>query len=123
LKQKLNPSDNFMDRWIISANQNLIKLVRHEMDHYKLYNVVRPLLTFLESLTNWYVRLNRTRMKGEDGIEEQKRSLNILFDVLLTTTVLMASITPFLTEHMYQNLKNGFDEKDKDLYADSIHFL
>jgi len=40
-------------------------------------------------------------MKGEDGIEEQKRSLNILFDVLLTTTVLMASITPFLTEHMY----------------------
>lgn len=112
-----------MDRWIISANQNLIKLVRHEMDHYKLYNVVRPLLTFLESLTNWYVRLNRTRMKGEDGIEEQKRSLNILFDVLLTTTVLMASITPFLTEHMYQNLKNGIDEKDKELYAESIHFL
>ena len=112
-----------MDRWIISANQNLIKLVRHEMDHYKLYNVVRPLLTFLESLTNWYVRLNRTRMKGEDGIEEQKRSLNILFDVLLTTTVLMASITPFLTEHMYQNLRNGIDEKDKDLYAESIHIL
>jgi len=40
------------------------------MDSYKLYNVVRPLLNFLESLTNWYVRLNRTRMKGEDGIEE-----------------------------------------------------
>ena len=70
-----------MDRWIVSANQNLIKYVRQEMDCYKLYNVVRPLLTFLEKLSNWYVRLNRTRMKGEEGPEEQKRSLNILFDV------------------------------------------
>jgi len=44
--------------------------VRQEMDAYKLYDVVRPLLTFLEKLSNWYVRLNRTRMKGEDGVEE-----------------------------------------------------
>lgn len=114
---------NMMDRWIISATQNLIKYVRHEMDDYKLYNVVRPLLSFLEKLSNWYVRLNRTRMKGEDGVEEQKKSLNILFDVLLNTTTLMACITPFLTEFMYQNLRNGISEKDEHLRAESIHFL
>jgi isoleucyl-tRNA synthetase len=57
-----------MDRWIISATQNLIKLVRAEMDAYRLYNVVKPLLSFLDQLTNWYVRLNRTRMKGEEGV-------------------------------------------------------
>ena len=62
-------------------------------------------------------------MKGEEGPEEQKRSLNILFDVLLNTTTLMACITPFLTEFMYQNLKNGISDDDKDLKADSIHFL
>lgn len=90
-----------MDRWIISANQNLIKYVRREMDSYKLYNVVSPLLNFLEQLTNWYVRLNRPRMKGDEGIEEQVRSLNILFDVLLSTTTLMSCITPFVTEHFY----------------------
>ena len=54
-----------MDRWIITANQHLIKNVRHEMDSYKLYNVVRPMLDFLEQLTNWYVRLNRPRIKGD----------------------------------------------------------
>ena len=56
-----------MDRWIISATQNLIKYVRFEMDTYKLYMVVKPLLSFLEKLSNWYVRLNRPRMKGEEG--------------------------------------------------------
>lgn len=112
-----------MDRWIISANQNLIKYVRREMDSYKLYTVVPPLLNFLEQLTNWYVRLNRPRMKGDEGIEEQRRSLNILFDVLLSTTTLMSCITPFVTEHFYQNLRNGIDPKDADLYQKSVHFL
>lgn len=62
-------------------------------------------------------------MKGDDGIEEQRRSLNILYDVLLSTTTLMSCITPFVTEHFYQNLRNGIDPKDADLYQKSVHFL
>lgn len=112
-----------MDRWIISKTQNMIKLVRFEMDNYKLYNVVKPLLDFLDQLTNWYVRLNRPRMKGDKGTEDQKQSLNVLFDVLLNTTTLMACITPFITEHFYQNLKNGIDKNDKNIYQESVHFL
>jgi len=85
------------------------------MENYKLYMVVRPLLSFLEKLSNWYVRLNRSRMKGEEGPLEQQRSLNVLFEVILTTSTLMSSITPFITEHMYQNLKNGISEEDQHL--------
>lgn len=72
LKYKLakDPAANFTDNWIIAANQNLIKFVRHEMDSYKLYNVLRPMLDFIEDLTNWYVRLNRPRMKGDDNDEQ-----------------------------------------------------
>ena len=101
----------------------MLKLARNELDNYHLYNVVKPLLTFLEQLTNWYVRLNRSRMKGDEGVQEQVTSLNILFDALLSTNLLMASITPFITEHMYQNMKNGIDMNNKDLYQESIHFL
>ena len=36
------------------------------MEKYKLYTVVPKLLLFLENLTNWYVRLNRLRLKGEN---------------------------------------------------------
>mmetsp|Transcript_5114 Transcript_5114/g.7794 ORF Transcript_5114/g.7794 Transcript_5114/m.7794 type:complete len:894 (+) Transcript_5114:445-3126(+) len=123
MKYKVREGGNVMDKWIVSCNQNLIKLVRNEMDHYKLYNVVRPLIAFLEFLTNAYVRFNRSRMKGEDGIEEQVISLNILFDVLHNTNTLMSCITPFITDHMYQNMKNGINPDNKDLHANSIHFL
>lgn len=113
---------NLMDRWIISATHSLLKYARQEMDAYKLYLVVRPLLTFLEKLSNWYVRLNRSRMKGEEGPVEQQRSLNVLFEVILMTSTLMAPITPFLPEHMYQNLRNGLAD-GSPLKETSIHFL
>jgi len=48
----------------------MIKYVRNEMDNYRLYNVVRHLVKFLENLTNWYVRLNRNRMKGDTDVED-----------------------------------------------------
>lgn len=56
------------------------------------------------------MRLNRNRMKGDDGVEEQILALNTLFDVLLNTSILMSSITPFLSEFIYQNLRNGISE-------------
>lgn len=114
---------NIMDRWILSATQSLVKYVRREMDTYMLYKVVKPLLSFLEKLSNWYVRLNRPRMKGEEGTLEQQRSLNVLFEVLLTTNILMSCITPFLTEMMYQNMRNGLADADTHLKQESIHFL
>jgi isoleucyl-tRNA synthetase len=101
---------NIMDKWIITANQHLIMYVRQEMDHYRLYNVVGHTLKFLEELTNWYLRLNRPRMKGDEGLDEQLASLNTLFDVLLNTTILMSCITPFLSDFIYLNMKNGIDE-------------
>ena len=119
---KEDANSNFMDRYIIAANQHLIRDVRKEMDDYKLYSVVRHILEFLENLTNWYVRLNRPRMKGEDNTaEDQRVALNTLFDVLLNATQLMAPITPFLCEHIYQNMRNGLAD-DSPLKKESIHF-
>lgn len=46
----------------------MIKLVNEEMGRYKLYKVVPKLVIFLENLTNWYVRLNRNRLKGTNLI-------------------------------------------------------
>ena len=71
-KVKADKDSNFMDRYIIAANQHLIRDVRKEMDEYRLYSVVRHILEFLENLTNWYVRLNRPRMKGEDNSAEDQ---------------------------------------------------
>ena len=47
--------------------------------------------------------------------------LNILFDVLMVTAQLMSPVTPFLSEHIYQNLRNGLMDESQ-LKAESIHF-
>jgi isoleucyl-tRNA synthetase len=75
------------------------------MGEYKLYNVVPQLIKFLDNLTNWYVRLNRSRLKGEVDEEGWEVSLNVLFDVLLKINILLSPIAPFITENMFQNLR------------------
>ena len=54
---------------MISTLHELIGTVRKEMSLYRLYNVVPELIKFLSLLTNWYVRLNRLRLKGSEGVE------------------------------------------------------
>ena len=93
------------------------------MEEYKLYNVVPPLIKFLENLTNWYVRLNRSRIKGEVDDEQMFVSINVLFDVLFKVNILMSPHVPFLTDHMYQNMKRCINETDSSNFQDSIHHL
>ncbi|CAO3681379.1 hypothetical protein G6F70_004113 [Rhizopus microsporus] len=119
----IKKSGNVMDRWILASCQSLIKFIREEMGAYRLYTVVPRLLHMIEDLTNWYVRFNRRRLKGENGLEEAKFSMNTLYEVLFTLCLTMAPFTPFLTENMYQNLKS-FAPKDPNVVDDrSIHFL
>ncbi|XP_074594988.1 isoleucyl-tRNA synthetase [Brevipalpus obovatus] len=112
--------ENLMDRWILSFTQSLIKFVRQEMDAYRLYTVVPRLLGFIENLTNWYVKMNRKRLKGDISKEDTFSALRTLATVLMTIVKLMAPFTPFLTEHIYGNLRRLFDD---DFHYSSIHHL
>lgn len=77
-------SENVMDRWILARCQSLIKLVETEMAAYRLYTVMPRLLNLIDELTNWYIRFNRRRLKGENGLEDTVAALNSLFETLLT---------------------------------------
>uniref|UniRef100_A0A8C0KPG9 Isoleucine--tRNA ligase, cytoplasmic n=1 Tax=Canis lupus dingo TaxID=286419 RepID=A0A8C0KPG9_CANLU len=117
-------SANVTDRWVLSCMQSLVGFFETEMAAYRLYTVVPRLVKFVDVLTNWYVRMNRRRLKGENGVEDCVTALETLFSVLLSLCRLMAPYTPFLTELMYQNLKLLIDPvsvQDKD--TQSIHYL
>ncbi|CEP18571.1 hypothetical protein [Parasitella parasitica] len=118
----MKKSNNVMDRWVLAACQSLIKFIRDEMHAYRLYTVVPRLLSMIDMLTNWYVRFNRKRLKGENGLEDAKLAMNTLYEVLFTLCLTMAPFTPFLVENMYQNLKNFAPKNDK-VDERSIHFL
>ncbi|KAK0520131.1 isoleucine--tRNA ligase [Tilletia horrida] len=122
---KAKRSENVMDRWILARCQNLIKFVKEEMDAYRLYTVAPVLLKMVDELTNWYIRFNRRRLKGEGGQEDWLTALNCLFETLYTLCRTTSSFTPFLTENIYQGLRPFLppqDPEDKNDYR-SLHFL
>ena len=109
------------DKWIIAYEQRLIKFFHQEMEHYRLYTIVQELLSFLDKVTNWYIRLNRGRIKGDLDLEDWVNSLNVLYITLLNLVILLSPFIPFITEFIYQNLRNGL--KEGPLLEKSIHFL
>ncbi|CBQ72357.1 probable ILS1-isoleucyl-tRNA synthetase [Sporisorium reilianum SRZ2] len=124
-QNKAEKSSNVMDRWILARCQSLIKLISEEMAAYRLYTVVPRLGELIDELTNWYIRFNRRRLKGENGVEDTQAALNSLFETLYTLCRTLSSFTPFLTENLYQGLRKFLPPvaaDDKEDYR-SVHFL
>ncbi|KAF9529218.1 tRNA synthetases class I-domain-containing protein [Crepidotus variabilis] len=115
--------NNVMDRWILARCQSLIKLVREEMAAYRLYTIIPRLLDLVDELTNWYIRFNRKRLKGEDGKEDTIAALNTLFEALFTLCRTMSSYTPFMTENLYQSLRDFIPKNPNAEDVRSVHFL
>eukprot|EP00755_Sulcionema_specki_P034021 Sspe_Gene.2324::Locus_767_Transcript_1_1_Confidence_1.000_Length_3836::g.2324::m.2324/K01870/IARS, ileS; isoleucyl-tRNA synthetase len=89
------------------------------MSLYHLYTVIPGVVQWCGNLTNWYVRMNRGRMKGSKGEEECQDSLATLFRVLHITAVVMAPFTPFIAERIYQQLRKLIPV---DQQEDSVHY-
>ena len=98
-------SDNIVDRWLLSNLQTLKKNIAKEMEEYHLYNVVPALFTFIEDLTNWYIRLNRARFWGDGLTEDKCAAYSTLYTALRELTISMAPFTPFFSEHVFQELR------------------
>ncbi|KAL9624000.1 MAG: hypothetical protein Q9160_001753 [Pyrenula sp. 1 TL-2023] len=116
---------NVMDQWIQARCQSLLKFVNQEMSAYRLYTVVPALVEMIDNLTNWYIRLNRRRLKGEAGLQSSLTGLNTLFEVLFFFTRSLAPFTPFLSDHIFKLLAPRLPKATIDSFDDvrSVHFL
>ena len=88
-----------MDRWIISELNQLILSVDTAFENFDSQEVGRLLATFIDDLSNWYVR--RSRRRFWDG---EVNALVTLYTCLKTLTQLMSPMVPFITEHVWQTL-------------------
>ncbi|KAL8719084.1 MAG: hypothetical protein Q9225_003862 [Loekoesia sp. 1 TL-2023] len=116
-------NQNVMDKWILASCQSLVKFTNEEMAAYRLYTVVPKLLELIDSTTNWYIRFNRRRLKGEFGIEDTQRALNTLFEILYTLVRGLAPFTPFITDNIYQRLLLYIPKHLQAEDPRSVHFL
>tara|TARA_R110002072_G_scaffold104099_3_gene228434 strand:- start:4706 stop:7834 length:3129 start_codon:yes stop_codon:yes gene_type:complete len=111
------PSDNIMDQWVLSRLQSLKANIASEMESYRLYNVVPELFEFIEELTNWYIRLNRSRFWTEGESKDKDAAYQTLFTTLHELALVMAPFTPFLSETIYQSLRRYLP----DTVSTSVH--
>jgi isoleucyl-tRNA synthetase len=101
-KVKAEPSE--LDRWIISELNQLIFDVDKGLDGYNPTEAGRRLEGFVDDLSNWYVRRSRRRFWKSENDADKLAAYTTLYECLVTLSKLMAPLTPFLAEEMYQNL-------------------
>lgn len=108
------------DKWILSRINSVAKEVTEGLDSLHFYKSTRSIMNFiLEDLSRWYVRLIRSRTWVEKDDPDKLGAYHTLFTVLEQLIILMAPITPHVTEDIYQNLVRSIKVK----HPESIHAL
>ncbi len=98
---KDSPKEIFLDSWIINKLVDLEKVISSSMDKYELDKATRPIMDFMEDLSNWYIRVSRERFKS-DSLEEKKEVLFYTRYVLNEFSKIIAPFMPFLAENIYK---------------------
>ena len=94
-----------IDRWLLSKYNKLVKKVTEAMEEYDLNRTVHLLQDFVvEDLSNWYIRRNRRRFWGSALDASKKAVYKVTYDVLVGVCKMVAPISPFLVDEIYQDL-------------------
>jgi isoleucyl-tRNA synthetase len=88
-----------LDRWALSRLYATVEVVRERMDDFDATVAGRAIATFVEELSNWYVRRSRRRFWDGD-----RAAFATLRECLLTVAKLLAPFCPFVADEIYDNL-------------------
>ncbi len=98
-----------MDRWALALLNQTISQCTVAMDNFDARSAGEAIESFVDQLSNWYVRRNRRRFWKSTDPEDKQSAYLTLYECLSTVHRLMAPFVPFLAENMYQNLVRGID--------------
>ena len=109
-----------LDRWVLSELQRAVASVRAGLDAYDVQAASTALFSFVDGLSNWYLRRSRARFWTSEAPAEssdKRAAYTTLHHCLVTLSRLMAPFTPFFGEELHQNLVRTVD----DAAAESVH--
>ena len=99
-----------MDKWCLSRLETMVKEVDSDLGSYRVTEAAKALQTFVDELSNWYVRRSRSRFWAK-GMEADKiHAYMTLYTALVTMVKAAAPMVPFITESIYQNLVRSVDK-------------
>ncbi len=102
-----HPAHAQMDHWIAERLKETSLVVTASLDKYDAERATKELESFLDDLSNWYVRRSRRRFWKSETDDDKSAAYSTLYSVLVDFIKLLAPFIPFITEAMYQNLVSG----------------
>ena len=103
-------SSNVLDVWILSRLNSLVKETTDLLSKYDVTGAARAIESFvLDDMSLWYIRRSRSRFQNPSSRADLKQASNTLREVLLNVSKLSAPFIPFLTEHIYGELKGEME--------------
>ncbi len=113
------PPEADLDKWILSELNQLVADVDSALEKYNPTDAGRKIETFVDGLSNWYVRRSRRRFWKSENDTDKLSAYNTLYQCLVTLAKLLAPFTPFLAEELYQNLVHSVSKTA----LESVHLV
>jgi len=108
-----------LDRWLLSRLHGLVAVVRSEIDGYNPTRAYRAVAAFVDGeLSNWYVRRARPRFWGNTDAADSAAAFATLHEALRTVALLIAPITPFVSDWIHRALTGRSSHTERFPEAD-----
>ena len=95
---------HLLDRWLLSRLDGLVRAVTDALEVYETHTAATSIAGFVDDLSTWYVRRSRPRFWSDEHPADRHAADATLSYTLWTLAHLLAPLTPFLAEHLYQEL-------------------
>ena len=93
-----------MDKWLLSRMNTMVKDVDSCLENYKIPEAAKALDSFVDELSNWYVRRGRERYWAQTMTDDKISAYMTLYTALVTVAKASAPMIPFMAEDIYRNL-------------------
>ncbi len=102
--QGVRAGETELDRWILGELAHVTAAVTQSLDAIDIYGATVKLTSFVDALSNWYVRRSRERFWRHGWDDDKRAAFDTLYECLVAACKLFAPFVPFFAETMYQNL-------------------
>ncbi|MHB9152225.1 MAG: isoleucine--tRNA ligase [Spirochaetales bacterium] len=99
--------DNVLDKWILSVCELMVERVSAGLEAFEMQTAIEPIIDFIDSLNNWYIRRSRRRFWKSENDGDKAQAYDTLNRVLRRLVLVAAPFMPFITEAIYQNLRTS----------------
>ncbi|WP_094701841.1 isoleucine--tRNA ligase [Brevibacillus laterosporus] len=95
---------NQLDQWVLSRLNSTLQNVEKGLETYDFMNPAKHIETFVDELSNWYIRRSRNRFWSSGMTDDKVSAYQTLHEVLLTLARMIAPYAPLIAEDIYSNL-------------------